>query len=178
MLPLIALTPTDFKRWAEHMNRLIAEQGRDGRPFFSPMDAVDFESPDFQVRFDKNFAIPIGQPAWMRMWAVESLDADLIAHVDLTGSRVPSEKHRATLGIGVEERFYRQGIGRRLMQEAIVFARLNDIEWMDLYVFSENHAAVELYRALGFEEIGRRNDRFRLGGRSIDDLTMTLRIKG
>jgi hypothetical protein len=34
MLTTVALTPTDFKRWAEHLNRQIAESGQGGRPFF------------------------------------------------------------------------------------------------------------------------------------------------
>lgn len=34
MLTTVALTPVDFKRWAEHLTRQIAESGRDGRPFF------------------------------------------------------------------------------------------------------------------------------------------------
>jgi ribosomal protein S18 acetylase RimI-like enzyme len=178
MLTTVALTPADFKRWAEHLNRQIAESGRGGRPLFSPMEAIDFESPERGARFENGLSTPLPQPAWMRVWALESPDARFVAHLDLNGSSIPSEKHRATLGIGVEESFYRRGFGRRLMLEAIEFATRNHIEWIDLSVFSDNHAAIGLYRSLGFDEVGRRNDRFRISGRSVDDITMTLRIKG
>ncbi|WP_069269157.1 GNAT family N-acetyltransferase [Paraburkholderia nodosa] len=141
------------------------------------MEAVDFESPDRRARFEKGLTTALPQPAWMRVWAVESPDSRFVAHLDLTGSSIPSEKHRASLGIGVEESFYRRGLGRRLMQGAIEFATRNEIEWIDLSVFTDNHAAIGLYQSLGFEEVGRRNDRFRISGRSVDDLTMTLRIK-
>lgn len=177
MLTTVALTPADFERWAEHLTRQIAESGRDGRPFFSPLAAVDFESPERRARFENRLSIPLPQPTWMRAWVVEGPDARFIAHLDLNGSSIPSERHRATLGIGVEAGFYRKGIGRMLMLEAIEFARHNHIEWIDLSVFGDNHAAIGLYRSLGFEEAGRRYDRFRISGRSVDDITMTLRIK-
>lgn len=178
MLTTIALTPGDFKRWAAHLNRQIAESGRGGRPFFSPMETVDFESPERRARFEKGLSTPLPDPSWMRIWAVESPEAHFIAHLDLSGSSIPTEKHRATLGIGVEENFYRQGIGRNLMLEAIQFAKHNHIEWIDLSVFSDNHPAIALYRSFGFAEVGRRVDRFRIHGRSVDDVMMTLRIKG
>jgi RimJ/RimL family protein N-acetyltransferase len=178
MLPTIALAPADFKRWAEHLNRQIAESGHGGRPFFSPMEDVDFESPERRARFENGLSTPPPQPTWMRAWAVEGPDARFIAHLDLNGSSIPSEKHRATLGIGVEDGFYRRGLGRKLMLAAIDFATHNHIEWIDLSVFGDNHAAIALYRSFGFDEVGRRNDRFRISGRSIDDITMTLRING
>jgi hypothetical protein len=108
MLKIVALTPVDFKRWAEHLNRQIAESGRGGRPFFSPMESVDFESIHRRARFEKGLATPLPQPAWMRVWAVESPDSRIVAHLALTGSNIPSEKHRASLGIGVEECGFRR----------------------------------------------------------------------
>ena len=80
------------------------------------MKGVDFESTERRARFEKGLATPLPQPAWMGLWSVESPDSRFVAHLDLTGSNIPSEKHRASLGIGVEESFYRRGLGRRLMQ--------------------------------------------------------------
>ncbi|MGF6573908.1 RimJ/RimL family protein N-acetyltransferase [Paraburkholderia sp. GAS333] len=176
MTAIVPLTVSDFERWAEHMNRQIAESGRDGRPFFSAIESVDFKSPERRARFEKGLANPLAQPTWLRAWAVECPDSRFIAHLDLSGSGISTELHRASLGIGVEESFYRKGLGRRLMKEAIDFAMRNGIEWIDLSVFSDNYAAIELYRSLSFVEVGRRMDRFRIFGRSVDDVTMTLRI--
>jgi ribosomal protein S18 acetylase RimI-like enzyme len=64
------------------------------------------------------------------------------------------------------------------MLEAIEFARHNHMESIDLPVFGDNHAAIGHYRSLGFEEAGRRDDRFRVSARLVDHNTMTLRIKG
>ncbi|WP_042264439.1 GNAT family N-acetyltransferase [Paraburkholderia heleia] len=125
MLKTVALTPADFNRWAEHMNRQIAESGRDRRPFFSPMEAIEFASIERRARFENGLAKPVFDPTWLRMWAIEGPDACLIAHLDLSGSNIPTEQHRATLGIGVEEAFHRQGYGRKLMLQAIEFAQHN-----------------------------------------------------
>lgn len=176
MTAIVPLTVSDFERWAEHMNRQIAESGRDGRPFFSAMESIDFKSPERRARFEKGVTNPLTQPAWLRAWAVKCPDSRFIAHLDLSGSGIPTELHRASLGIGVEESFYRNGLGRRLMNEAIDFAMHNGIEWIDLSVFSDNYPAIELYRSLRFVEVGRRTDRFRIFGRSVDDVTMTLQI--
>ncbi len=62
------------------------------------------------------------------------------------------------------------------MQRAMDFASSHGIEWIDLSVFSENVPAMSLYRSLGFVETGRREDRFRLSGRSVDDIAMSLRL--
>jgi hypothetical protein len=70
MLTTIVLTSADFKHWAEHLNRQIAESGRGVRPIFSPMEAIDFESPERRARFEKGLSTPVPQPAWMRVWAV------------------------------------------------------------------------------------------------------------
>jgi ribosomal protein S18 acetylase RimI-like enzyme len=72
--------------------------------------------------------------------------------------------------------FHRQGFATALMKSAIRFALQQRIEWIDLFVFSENVAAISLYQSLGFVEIGRCMDRFRISGRSFDDVMMTLQI--
>ncbi|WP_459711457.1 N-acetyltransferase family protein [Paraburkholderia sp. 2C] len=81
-----------------------------------------------------------------------------------------------TLGIGCEAAFRRQGIGAMLMRFAIDFALENGIEWIDLFVFGDNAAAIALYKRFGFSESGRRPDRFRLMGRVVDDVMMTLHV--
>jgi ribosomal protein S18 acetylase RimI-like enzyme len=81
-----------------------------------------------------------------------------------------------TLGIGCETSFRRQGIGAMLMGLAIDFALESGIEWIDLFVFGDNAAAIALYKRFGFAESGRRPDRFRLMGRVVDDVMMTLHV--
>lgn len=155
-------------------------------PLFSPLETWSgASSPEGRSRYEKRFALPVKSPGWARAWIVgepgepgepSGSDGRAIAHLDLAGSTIPSEMHRATLGIGCERAFCGQGLGRALMNHAIDFVTNSGIEWIDLHVFSENDVAISLYRSYGFVETGRTADRFRLHGRSVDDVAMSLRV--
>jgi GNAT superfamily N-acetyltransferase len=177
MLDVVAVMPTDFRRWTEHIDRLFAESGRNGQPLFSPYEqAPNVSSPERQCRFESSLVVPVRQPGWMRAWSVHDPSQRIVCHLDLSGSNIPSETHRMMLGIGCEPTFQRQGIGATLMRFAIEFALENGIEWIDLFVFGDNIAAIALYKRFGFAESGRRPDRFRLMGRAVDDVMMTLHV--
>ena len=103
---------------------------------------------------------------------------DIVGHVDLKGDHLKTGLHRCELGIGIERPYRGRGLGRRLMETAIEFARAADtLSWMDLRVFSHNVAGRALYRSLGFSEVGTLVDRFRIDGQRIDDVVMTLKVK-
>lgn len=53
--------------------------------------------------------------------------------------------------VGVDERYQRQGIGHKLMAEAIAFALSQECEVMSLEVRVSNVQAIALYQSLGFE---------------------------
>jgi [ribosomal protein S18]-alanine N-acetyltransferase len=58
--------------------------------------------------------------------------------------------------VAVHPDFWRQGIGRALVQAALEKAAELGFERVMLEVRESNHAAQRLYRAFGFEEDGRR----------------------
>jgi ribosomal protein S18 acetylase RimI-like enzyme len=60
------------------------------------------------------------------------------------------------LRIAVDPRFRNAGIGRDLLGAVLARATAASAEHMTLEVASENEAAIGLYRAAGFVEIGRR----------------------
>lgn len=81
------------------------------------------------------------------------------------------------LGIGIEEDYRALGLGTRLMETAINFARETEtIDWLDLMVFAQNKLARKLYASLVFAEISYTNDLFHIETVSIDDVTMTLNV--
>jgi RimJ/RimL family protein N-acetyltransferase len=177
MFTLIGLTPGDFDAWAAHINRQGAESGKNGLPLFSPFEThSDYATPDRKRRFEEGLRTAVGRPNWMRAWAFEDNHGQFVAHLDLVGSSIATEGHRVTLGMGCERAVHRRGLGRALMAHALEFARSEQLEWVDLFVFSENEPAIALYKAFGFEEIGRRRDRFRVAGRSVDDVIMALSL--
>jgi len=62
------------------------------------------------------------------------------------------------LDIAISARQQRQGLGRRLLQEMMALARRANMVRMVLEVRASNAAAISLYRAVGFSDIGLRRD--------------------
>jgi len=177
MQTLKELDASDFDKLALHIDRQIAESGSDGRPRFSPLTGMaNYATPERREKFETSIAIPVGTPGWTRCWGLVDNEGNVVGHLDLNASSILSAQHRVSLGIGLESTLYGQGRGRSLIDHAIRFARDHGIEWIDLQVFAENFRAVSLYRSMGFTEIGRRVDSFRIDGRSADDLMMSLRL--
>lgn len=60
--------------------------------------------------------------------------------------------------VAVAVKYRRQGIGRELIEAVKCFCQERKIKVIHLEVRSENEAAIHLYRAMGFTEVGRRKD--------------------
>lgn len=74
---------------------------------------------------------------------------------DASLNRYPRRmNHRGELGITVVRSHWRRGVGSVLLQKVIDFAKKNGMEYIDLTVRSDNHAAIALYRKFGFHKIG------------------------
>lgn len=158
-----------------HFARHRAESGR-GDLHFMPFDPDDSAQP--RGLDPRQLDLPLDAPGWQR-WYVALVEqrARVVGHVDLKGEILATARHRCELGIGLERSYRGHGLGRRLMQTAITFARrAESLHWLDLKVFAHNAPARALYRSLGFVEIGTVSDRFRIAGQSIDDVLMTLDV--
>ncbi len=158
-----------------HFARHRAESGR-GEWHFMPFAPDDQEGPAGADL--RRLLLPLDSPGWQRVFAA-FVDGGtrIVGHVDITGEVLRTAMHRCELGIGIERSHRGRGLGRRLMQQAIDFARqAESIGWLDLKVFAHNTPARALYRSLGFREVGTVRDRFRIDGTSIDDVMMTLAV--
>ena len=111
------------------------------------------------------------------MWGMFDGDRQ-IGHCELNGDFVPSMLHRAGLGMGLERPYRRKGLGRTLLQQTIEWATSQTfLDWIDLGVFGTNPGAHALYKQFGFIETGRAEDRFRLDGQKVSDISMTLDLR-
>lgn len=64
------------------------------------------------------------------------------------------EKTATLYSFTVDDRCRRQGIGVKLLQKSILEMRLNSIDHINLYVATDNEAAINLYKKVGFEITG------------------------
>jgi RimJ/RimL family protein N-acetyltransferase len=140
-----------------------------------PFAADDPEGPA-GVHLDK-LEVPVTEPGWERAFVAMAGSQQFVGHVCLKSSRLRTMLHRCELGLGVEVAWRGQGLGERLMQTAIEFARRQQLHWVHLSTFSHNFPAQALYRKLGFRETGFVRDCFRIDGQSIDDVLMTLQLR-
>lgn len=77
------------------------------------------------------------------------------------------------LSIGVRPQMRRRGVARRLLAAALREAAAAGSETLFLEVALDNGAALALYRASGFGEVGRRRAYYRRsGGRMVDAAVM------
>lgn len=171
------LVASDLDAYYENLRRQIATNGEGGRWFtiHPPAAAATRFSDERLAEVRVAHARALDEPGWIRV--LGAWDGDrLVGHADLRGGAHVSDLHRCTLGLGLQLGYRGQGVGRRLMDEVIGWARGAGLAWMDLAVFDGNAPALALYRALGFVEVGRVHDRYRVEGASLTDIAMTLAL--
>lgn len=173
-----ALAETDILKFVEHISRTHVTSGRNGVPFFQIVSASTPFKPTRHVeKIQTRLKTPVEELGWGRYWGVFDGDT-MVGNLGLLGNTHSlTMAHRCTLVIGLEAAYTAKGLGKKLMNEALDWARAQpNLHWVDLGVFAENYAARKLYKSLGFIEIGRRNDFARIDGHSIDDIEMALEV--
>ncbi len=99
---------------------------------------------------------------------------------DASFSSSPREriKHRGEIGISVVRDYWGKGIGSKLMESIIDFAKnVAGCEIIHLQVRSDNERAIGLYKKYGFEKIGQFKGYIKIDGEYIDCDLMNLYIK-
>lgn len=83
--------------------------------------------------------------------------------------------HRGELSISILKAEWGNGLGSRLMEAAIDFARdTAHADIISLEVRSDNERAIRLYERFGFEKIGRFRGFFKIDGQLVDCDLMNL----
>lgn len=93
-------------------------------------------------------------------------------------NRLPRRmKHRGDFSVSVLKEYWNRGIGRRLTEGIIDFARENGFSVIDLQVRSDNAAAIHLYEKLGFVKTGTHPSFFEIDGEKVPVDYMYLSIE-
>jgi ribosomal protein S18 acetylase RimI-like enzyme len=79
----------------------------------------------------------------------------LVGYVTLQRDRHPVTRHVASLAIAVAAEERGRGIGRRLLQAGVDWAKDAGVQKVFLSVYPHNEVAISLYRSFGFVEEGR-----------------------
>lgn len=80
-------------------------------------------------------------------------DNEVVSIANLSASKRERTKHISILGISVLKSHWGQGIGKRMMNTLIEFAKqAPDTRFIHLEVRSDNHKAIHLYESVGFKK--------------------------
>lgn len=113
------------------------------------------------------------------VYFVAELNGHLAGHAFLEILPLQSLKHIAQLNIAVHKRFQNRGIGTLLMNRIIEWAKESKlIEKIELNVRASNTRAIALYKKMGFFEEGCLTHRVKTITGYIDDILMSLYVKG
>jgi len=169
----------DLAPFFAYLDDHLRDNGANGTPLFQPMPRAQSKLPGtVRLSFIKGLVTPVGEPGWRRLWLAIGATGDIAGHIDLRSRPEPAAKHRAMLGMGVHRLHRRRGLGARLVDTAVTWARSEaGIDWIDLEVFADNHPAVELYLCAGFTMTARIADMLRVDGESHDLAYMTLGLR-
>jgi RimJ/RimL family protein N-acetyltransferase len=99
----------------------------------------------------------------------------VIGVMNITGGRRKAMRHAGKLGISVHKDWRGRGIGTRMLQHALDWARNTGIlTRVQLEVYARNIDAVKLYERFGFKIEGRHPRAFYQHGQYLDEISMGL----
>ena len=107
---------------------------------------------------------------------VAEISGEIIGNASIERNRTPRYSHRAELSIAVKKKFWGRGIGSRLMELLLDFARESGVEILYLEVRSDNERAINLYKKFGFSSIGIYKKFFKINKKYYDACLMLCEI--
>lgn len=102
-----------------------------------------------------------------------AVEADkVVGWCDILPNPRPGFQHSGSVGMGVLREWRGQGLGEALLAACIEKASAKGLTRIELEVYTDNAAAIALYRKLGFVEEGLKRRARILDGRTQDLLVM------
>ena len=112
------------------------------------------------------------------IYLVAEYEKQIVGHAFLEAFHLRLLSHVALLTIAVHKGWQEKGIGTKLMEKLIEWAKNSDtIEKIELNVRSTNKRAIALYKKMGFYEEGRLKKRLKINDTYIDDIVMALEVQ-
>lgn len=156
--------PEDAELLHDHIRRLLEE----------PDIQIPLHPDEFTLTADQQRQILADAPSpACAVCFVGEADSQIIGEINFKRGARRAFCHVATLGMSVGAAWRNQGVGSRLMTEAMAWAKSTEaVTRIELFVYASNHAAIRLYERFGFEIEGRRRQAVRHHGELVDDLIM------
>ena len=152
---------------AEKMIELLKTVGGETDNLSFSSDTFNI-SPDREARFIERFSKSKNDIMLV------ALDGEkIVGNAVVERNKILRFSHRAEISITVLKDFWGQGIGSRLMELMIDFAKTVGIEILYLEARADNTRAINLYKKYGFSELGIYERFFKIGSSYHDAVIMT-----
>ena len=156
-------TVADAEAAADVINAVIAER-----------QYTVFDQP-FSIDEERRFIESLGPRQALFLAEIDGRAAGLQA-VDLLMSFASSMRHVGTIGTWLRPEARGFGLGRRMAQHSVAFAREQGYEKFVIQVLASNARARYFYERLGFREIGVARRHVRLGDEMHDEIYMEVQL--
>ena len=101
---------------------------------------------------------------------------EVVGRLSVARDPHPASRHVADLGLMVDTRLRRRGVGRALLEAAVAWAPEHGVAKLELHVFPWNEAAIMLYESFGFEREGYRRRHYLRPDGYADAILMALQV--
>lgn len=158
----------DLEQYAENVQSVADE----GRYIFTERMTEERRKSAEKLFKDKGCLVAVAE-------ATEGGERKLVGSLTMTRyGDAEKSRHVRVLGMLVVKGYRGMGIGTRLMEYALKWARAErGVEKVTLGVFSNNKRAFHLYERFGFEVEGVRRRHYYIAGRHEDEIDMALFVK-
>ena len=161
MIEIRRAEPTD----AEQLVQLGREVGSEPEGWLIAVDGWR------SVADERRYLKAIRRYAHAAVYVAED-EGRIVGRLSLSRDQHPASAHVADLGLMVAASHRRRGIGRALLETAVMWAREAEITKLELHVFPWNEPAIALYAGFGFEREGYRKKHYRRGREQADAILM------
>ncbi|PLS06681.1 GNAT family N-acetyltransferase [Neobacillus cucumis] len=100
-------------------------------------------------------------------------DKQLIGYLIAMGGNAKRNKHSVYLVIGILAEYRGRGIGTKLFEQLENWGKEHSVHRLELTVVTQNEAALQLYKKMGFEIEGTKKQSLYIDGKFVDEYYMS-----
>ena len=105
---------------------------------------------------------------------VVEVENTLVGYASVIGGHLNRTKHKASVVTGILQEYAGKGIGSRLFDSLMLWAKESPLRRLELTVMTHNERAIALYQKFGFQIEGRQEGSLMIDGVLVDEFGMAL----
>lgn len=165
ILTIKKATCTDAESLVNYCNQVAGES-----------DFLTFGNDEFGVTVEEEeYFLKCAEDSKFNLSLIAVIDNNIVGHLNFRGNHRNRLAHVGEFGLSVLKTHWGKGIGKKLVENLIIWAKKNNvIKKINLQVLENNFKAISLYEKMGFKVEGRLTKNFYLNNKFYDSICMGL----